>query len=87
MSSSLMKVILKGVYRSQWPHLQVSLIFIKYIDGLVQERHNFSALAIELGLSCINPCAIFPGHPMILNSCSVWIYYFQALKQFSIKKG
>ena len=26
-----------------------------YIDGLVQERHNSSALAMELCLSCINP--------------------------------
>ena len=28
---------------------------IAYIDGLVQERRNSSALAIELGLSCTNP--------------------------------
>ena len=26
-----------------------------HIDGLVQERHNSSALAMELCLSCINP--------------------------------
>ena len=26
-----------------------------YIDALVQERHNSSALAMELHLSCINP--------------------------------
>ena len=26
-----------------------------YIDGLVQERHNSSALAMELCLSCTNP--------------------------------
>ena len=26
-----------------------------YIDGLVQERHNSSALAMELRLSCTNP--------------------------------
>ena len=25
------------------------------IDGLVQERHNSSALAMELRLSCLNP--------------------------------
>ena len=25
------------------------------IDGLVQERRNSSALAMELGLSCTNP--------------------------------
>ena len=27
----------------------------EHIDGLVQERRNSSALAMELGLSCINP--------------------------------
>ena len=27
----------------------------KQIDGLVQERHNSSALAMELRLSCTNP--------------------------------
>ena len=26
-----------------------------YFDGLVQERHNSSALAMELHLSCTNP--------------------------------
>ena len=26
-----------------------------YTDGLVQERHNTSALALELSLSCSNP--------------------------------
>ena len=29
----------------------------QYIDGLVQERHNSSALAMELCLSCINALA------------------------------
>ena len=28
---------------------------VVHIDGLVQERRNSSALAMELGLSCINP--------------------------------
>ena len=28
---------------------------IRYIDGLVQERRNSSALAMELRLSCANP--------------------------------
>ena len=27
----------------------------QYIDGLVQERHNSSALAMELRLSCTKP--------------------------------
>ena len=34
---------------------RVILYFIQtYIDGLVQERHNSSALAMELRLSCTN---------------------------------
>ena len=28
--------------------------FIRYIDGLVQERRNPRVLAVELRLSCIN---------------------------------
>ena len=30
-------------------------IYSLYIDGLVQERRNPGALAMELRLSCINP--------------------------------
>ena len=30
-------------------------IFVLYFDGLVQERFNSNALAMELRLSCINP--------------------------------
>ena len=30
-----------------------------HIDGLVQERRNSSALAMELCLSCINPSTWF----------------------------
>ena len=35
--------------------LTVSSIWPKYYDGLVQVRHNSSALAMELCLSCTNP--------------------------------
>ena len=28
---------------------------MSYVDGLVQERHNSSANALELRLSCTNP--------------------------------
>ena len=38
------------------PRINVWARFIMlHIDGLVQERRNSSALAIELRLSCINP--------------------------------
>ena len=31
------------------------LTYLEYIDGLVQERHNSIANALELRLSCTNP--------------------------------
>ena len=34
-------------------------IYRQYIDGLVQERRNSSAFAMELRLSCINPSILF----------------------------
>ena len=37
-----------------------------YIDGLLQERRNSSALAMELHLSCINP--------LIYHQVMHWIY-------------
>ena len=54
--------------------ITIAVIFITYcalphvggitqlhIDGLVQERHNFSALAMELRLSCTNPSICPPN--------------------------
>ena len=43
------------------------IFFRLHIDGLVQERCNLSALAIELRLSCINPSIFDIGviHRMI----------------------
>ena len=35
--------------------LQSTDFYGVYIDGLVQERHNSSVLAMELRLSCANP--------------------------------
>ena len=37
------------------PTLSSKLVTLKYMDGLVHERHNSSVLAMELCLSCINP--------------------------------
>ena len=34
-----------------------------YIDGLVQERRNSSALALELHLSCIKPVIFSSSQP------------------------
>ena len=35
--------------------MSIILQFVFDIDGLVQERHNFIANALELRLSCTNP--------------------------------
>ena len=40
----------------------------QHIDGLVQERRNSSALAMELRLSCTNPS--------LLSSSSLWLWAF-----------
>ena len=49
---------------SNWYVAHVGVTFIqdeyqqfieRYIDGLVQERRNSNALAVELRISCINP--------------------------------
>ena len=39
--------------------LFMSMSSLHYIDGLVQERRNSSALAMELRLSCTNPSIPF----------------------------
>ena len=39
----------------------VSYYYKLYIDGLVQERHNSSANALELRLSCTNPWVWWDG--------------------------
>ena len=38
-----------------WYSQHIAIQHKPYIDGLVQERHNSSALAMELHLSCTNP--------------------------------
>ena len=35
--------------------VRINVLYISYIDGLVQERRNSSALAMELRLSCTKP--------------------------------
>ena len=39
-----------------------------HIDGLVQERRNCSALALELHLSCINPLKLYTPQKIFCNS-------------------
>ena len=50
-----------------------------YIDGLVQERHDFSALAVELHLSCTNPseclCQVSLTHMLYISESSLLVVY------------
>ena len=56
-TSCVNNVPLVGKY--MWGVHYVNIIsdsyFKQHVYGLVQERNNFSALAIELCFSCINP--------------------------------
>ena len=50
----------QAAFRNKWKHLHPSVVFIgfmQYIDGLVQERSNSIANALELpgSFSCTNP--------------------------------
>ena len=40
---------------------------MEYFDGLVQERHNSSALAMELHLSCTNPLTRVAHYYMLVE--------------------
>ena len=48
-----------------------ALIQYKEVDGLMQERRNFSALTMELRLSCINPSICITGPKFAFNK---WTY-------------
>ena len=39
----------------EWQSLRETSTALVHIERLVQEKHNSSALAVELHLSCINP--------------------------------
>ena len=59
---------------------------ITYIDGLVQERRNSSALAMELRLSCINlwtwwADAYIPGYRFV---CAKWECVFHVVNKIGI---
>ena len=57
-----------------------------YIDGLVQEKRNSSALAMELRLSCTNPSIWYClkkacNYPPASNNLIVNVYFFQFIWQ------
>ena len=56
-----------------------------HIDGLVQERRNSSALAMELRLSCTNP-SILPelsGHKQLSEGPGSSIYFTAYIEALS----
>ena len=58
-----------------------------HFDGLVQERRNSSALAMELRLSCINPM-IYESVDNLVSTCKkVKIKYYFIPKLSPEKKG
>ena len=50
-----MKMVKQAVYPNWLKLLWTNFEYETYIDGLVQERHNSIANALELRLSCTNP--------------------------------
>ena len=46
---------------------ELPLGHVQYIDGLVQERRNSSANALELHLSCTNPSTLWLAPQSIFN--------------------
>ena len=54
---------------------------LDYIDGLVQERRNSSALAMELRLSCTNP-SIWTCYSCTLYSTHSWLQRYISLALF-----
>ena len=94
-------MLLNGVLSRHYPiKSHFSRAFLKilhtakqqqHIDGLVQERRNSSALAMELHLSCINPSISnlkLTKDPSIVSIlerfCYIWIpLYFKAMSSLT----
>ena len=51
------------------------MLSMPYIDGLVQERRNFTALALELRLSCTKPSIWHQKHWLSLPQVIAWRLY------------
>ena len=55
----------------------------KYIDGLVQERRNYSALTMELRLCCLNPSMYTTNLKMV---SSIFQPFWPLTNEINIKK-
>ena len=57
------------------------------IDGLVQERRNSSALAIELRLSCTNPSIWMREWGWVCKYLSIYIYIYTFVGSWWLSNG
>ena len=64
----------------RWLVIEYNIKILLHMDGLVQERHNSSALAMELRLSCTNPLI---WYPMLLVG-EIWRYHSECTMLFVI---
>ena len=51
----------------------------QHINGLVQERHNSSVLAMELHLSCSNPSIYGCISTLLIKKCHKWWFVWQSI--------
>ena len=66
------------IYIEFWSHSMPSTR-TWYINGLVQERHNSIANALELRLSCTNPSIVSPGVMYFLHQpINMWVYAYDS---------
>ena len=56
-----------------------------HIDGLVQERRNSNALAIELRLSCTNPLtySAIDVYDIFTSELLLYVVYIEVIRQLS----
>ena len=71
-----------------WSIVNASLVFklilcIKHIGGLVQERHNSIANALELCLSCTNPSMLNASLvPRVRCACDVIQFWLDSFRKY-----
>ena len=67
--------------------LKLEFCYKNYTDGLVQERHNSSALAMELRLSCTNPLILSCWRDMVSAISQFKGWYIAKLNTLRLKQN
>ena len=57
----------EGQIRRPYTGPAIKWLYMVQVDGLVQERRNSSALAVELRLSCTNPLRQCLARPSLID--------------------